>query len=836
MDPRRWWDLIRLRLRTLLRGQRVDDELNEELQFHLEQQIAENIAGGLAHDHARREALRRLEGLDGPKEACRDARGINVVDHLARDVRGAVRLLRRDPGFCVVSALSLALGIGANATIFQLLDAIRLKPLAVEKPGDLALVEIANRGWPTGDYGGRYPSLTYPLWEQLTTHAEPFVGLLAWSPSTIDLATGGESRFSEDAIWVNGDFFATLGVGPAIGRVFAARDDQPGCAAQVVLSHAFWQRAYGGSADVIGSSITLNGMPYAVIGVAARGFYGVEVGRSFDLAMPFCSEPLMSPGSTRLTDRTRWWIGVIGRLKPEWSRERATVYLESVSPGVFAGTVPADHSPDDATQYRGFKLIARNGSAGFSQLRETYDSSLWLLLAVAGVVLLIACANLANLMLARMSARERELSVRLAIGASRARLIQQLVVESLMLAAIGTAAAAFLSPVLGSALVSLISTDVNPMFVDLAPDWRVIGFLASLAVVSTLLFGLAPAVRAARVPPGEVMKSGGRGLVGRRTSLSFNRSLVAVQVALSVVLLVAGLLFARSLFNLMTVDMGFAPTGILEVDVDMRALNLAGPARSTLRDEIVRRIRDLPDVANAATVVSVPFVGNWYRPLFLPGTDGHKRVQPRFNRVSAGYFDTMSTPIIAGRDFDASDVPSSPRVAIVNNTFVREHLGDAQPIGLEFRPGGPRGEPGPTVFRIVGVAGDTKHGNLREAFGPIVYVSESQVAEASQYLNIFVRMRGSIQTVRPEVSRAVAGANARMSFHFHDVDEIRRNSLGQERLMALLCGAFALLGGVLATIGVYGVIAYSAGAPPKRDWHSRGARRQAAGDRVDGDP
>jgi predicted permease len=805
-----WWDAIRLRTQALFRRRRAEEELEEELQFHIEHQTEEFVAQGIAPDRARTLALARIGGLESQKEQCRDARGVNAIDHVSHDVRGAARLLVRQPGFTAMAVLSLALGIGANATIFQLLDALKLRQLPVTDPGSLVRIDIANRQWVGDNYSGRYASFTFPLWEVLTAHREPFADLLAWNHATIDLSRGGESRFVENGLYVSGGFFRMLGVGAAAGRVLDAADDSAGnCTHGVVLSHAFWTREYGGAGSAIGGTLTLNGQPFTIVGVSAAGFVGVEVGRSFDLAMPLCAESLVNSGSDRRTNAAHWWLGVMGRLKPGWSRDRASAYLAAVSPAMFSATLPKQFRAEDAGIYRGFTLAALPGAAGFSQLRELYDDSLWILLVIVGVVLLIACANLANLQLARMSAREREMAIRLAIGASRGRLIQQLLCESLMLAALGTIAGAWLAPSMSQVIVGFISSDVDPMFIDLTTDWRLVGFLALMAVVTTVLFGLTPALRAAGVTPGSVTQAG-RGIVGSG-SLAMRRSLVVVQVALSVVLMTAGLLFARSLFNLLTLDAGFSPAGLLEADVDMRPVNLSGPARAALRDELLSRLRASPEVVHAATVASVPFVGNWWRNVYLRNGDGFARAMGRFNRVSAGYFATVGTPVLHGRDFDPrTDTGGSPRVAIVNEAFARKFLADGSPLGIELRPEGARGgEPGATAFRIVGVVGNTKHGGLREPFDPIVFVAESQLGEPPPFLNIFIRPRATPEATYAGVRATIAQLNPSLAFHFHDVGQVRLESISQDRLLAMLCGAFAILGAILATIGVYGVMAYS---------------------------
>jgi predicted permease len=402
-------------------------------------------------------------------------------------------------------------------------------------------------------------------------------------------------------LYVSGDFFNTLGVQPALGRGLTTADDERGCGAPgVVISHAFWQSEYGGDANVVGRKLMLADRSLEIVGVTPANFFGMEVGRSFDLALPLCAVALVRGNNRMLESGTMWWLTVTGRLKPGWSMAQATVQLQAISPELFEAALPAQYPPNSVKDYLGSRLIAVPAGSGVSQLREEYEQPLWLLLAIAGLVLLIACANLANLLLARASAREREFAVRQALGASRGRLIRQLLVESLLLAMLGAALGAVLAQTLSRLLVAFLSTTNNPVFLDLAPDWRVLGFAAGLAVLTCFLFGLAPAIRVTRKEPGVVMKSGGRGMTAGRQRFSLQRALVVAQVALSLVLVASAVLFSRSLGKLLNVDTGFQQEGVLSTIVLFQRLNLPPDRIPVFRDEVLGRIRAIPGVQVSA--------------------------------------------------------------------------------------------------------------------------------------------------------------------------------------------------------------------------------------------
>jgi len=397
------FDRIKRRWRALFRKDELERELDAELRFHVERETAQNLRSGMDQEEARYAALRSFGGIEQSREECRDARGLRLIEEFCQDLRYGVRALGKNRSFTTIAVLSLALGIGANTAIFQLIDAVRLRTLPVKAPQELAEIRMADMKGAQGGLSDR-PSVTNPIWEQIRDRQQAFSGIFAWGTDNANLAPGGEVR-NVRMLYVSGDFFSTLGVQPALGRVFTTTDDQRGCGAPgLIISHEFWQRDYGGDANVIGRKLTLADHPFEIIGVTPANFFGMEVGRSFDLALPICAIPLVR-GNDRFLSGIMWWLTVTGRLKPGWSLEQATAQTQAISPGLFEAALPANYPPASVTDYLGSKLIAVPAGSGVSQLRETYEQPLWLLLAIAGLVLLIACANLANLLVARASAR-----------------------------------------------------------------------------------------------------------------------------------------------------------------------------------------------------------------------------------------------------------------------------------------------------------------------------------------------------------------------------------------------------------------------------------------------
>ncbi|HKQ75496.1 MAG TPA: ABC transporter permease [Blastocatellia bacterium] len=746
---------------------------------------------------AKLELLRRSLG------AFRDAlwlQQLRLEDEMFQDLRYGARMLLTQKSFTAVAVLSLALGIGANTAIFQLLDAVRLRMLPVKAPHELAEVRLTTLNGMRGTMSGRYSSVTNPIWEQVRERQEAFSGICAWSVYDFNLAQGGEVRRARGLL-VSGDFFNVLGVRPVLGRVFTATDDQRGCAAPgVVISHAFWQREYAGATDIVGRKLTLGDDPFEIVGVTQPDFFGLEVGRSFDLALPICADR-----DRRLDSGTNWWLMMTGRLKPGWSLERATAQLQLISPSLFEKTLPVNYPTANVKDYLDFKLEAVSAAAGYSRLRQNYEDSLWLLLAIAGLVLLIACANLANLLLARANVRGRELAVRQALGASRARLVRQLLVESLLLAFIGAGLGALLAQFLSQFLVSYLG---NSVFLDLSADWRVFGFAAALAGLTCVLFGLAPAVRATRIEPGAVMKAGGRGLTAGRERYGLRRALVIAQVALSLVLVAGATLFTRSLNKLLTVDSGFRQEDVLMAQIGVGRLNLAPERRLLFRQETLDRIRLIPGVKAVTDTTVVPLSGSSSgNAVWMDGADARQKVNTNRSWIGPDYFKALETPLVAGREFNERDTATAPYVAIVNESFARRHLNGANPVGrrfwMEARPTAPE-----TLYEIVGQVKDTKYGGLSDTPGPIMFLSIAQEQRFLPFGQLLIRSDLPQSEITAAVTRVLNEINPAISVSYQGFKSMVEGSILRERLLATLSGFFGALALLLASIGLYGILAY----------------------------
>ncbi|HKN62446.1 MAG TPA: ABC transporter permease, partial [Candidatus Acidoferrales bacterium] len=657
---------------------------------------------------------------------------------LVKDLRYGVRMLAKTPGFAVVAILTLAMGIGANAAIFQLIDAVRLRTLPVKDPNRLAIVHLDKKHWGSGSFNGPYAEFTFPLWQQVQQRQQAFSSIAAWGGGggqQINLAKGGEVDMAS-VIWVSGQFFDTLGVPPMLGRLISDVDDQNGCAGGVAISYAFWQRRYGGDASAIGKQITLDGHPFPILGVSPPSFYGVSVGDRFDVALPVCAEPIVNGQFSRITserNREDWWLSVFGRLRPGWDLKRASAQLGAIASPSLHETIPPQYDAEGVKHYLDYALEAWPAENGFSQMRRDRSDPLWLMLGLSALVLLIACANLANLLLARASSREREIAVRLAMGASRGRLIAQLLSESALLAIAGAICGGFLAAALSRALVAFIATPENPVFLDMPMDWRVLGFAAGLAILTTFLFGLAPALRAGNVPIGSVLKTDGRGMTAGRKRFRFQRILVASQVALSLVLLAGALLFARSLRNLMMRDPGFQQDGVLVADIDFTRLKLPTEQQYPFTRDLVDRIRAIPGVSAVAASNRSPINGNTSNDLVLDDKGGHPNGWAYEDYVSPGYFQTIENPMLAGRDFNSNDTATSPHVAIVNQKFVKQFFNGAKDaMGKQFRVWAPPGET-PRNYTVVGEVKDSVYNDMHDPMTAVMYFPRTQIEQPFAY-------------------------------------------------------------------------------------------------------
>jgi putative ABC transport system permease protein len=794
-------------------------EVVEELSQHLNDRYDDLLVAGTGEEQAYRILMedltdgRLVAGLKATTNAAQQLVPVGVEGRdkflagVWKDLHCGARLLSRSPGFAIVAILSLALGIGANTTIFQLLDAVRLRTLPVMKPEQLARVAIVNSPHCcTGDLYSSNSDLTGGLWKGVDDQQQGFSAIAAWATNRFNLGEGGEARYA-NALLVSGDFFHVLGIQPVVGRLIAPVDDYRGCGAQsVVLSYAFWQREFGGRPDVLASKLTLNGHPFQAMGVAPASFYGLEVGQNFDVALPLCSEPVFSTNLKRpslMDSPDAWWLAAIGRLKPGWTLERASAQLGAISPGIFAATLPGGYDAIAKKDYLSFHLGALPAATGVSSLRKDYESPLWVLLALSGLVLLIACANLANLMLARASARQREMALRLTLGASRNRLIRQLLAEGLLLAALGTLAGVGLAQILSRALVAFLSPQQNPIFVELTPDWRVLGFAASLAILTCILFGLAPAIQASQTDPGVAMKASARGITAGRGHFLLRRAFVVSQVALSLVLLTAALLFVRSFRNIVTLNAGFQQDHILIADFEFAPLMLPPESQMAFKHELLSRVQAIPGASSAAEVQMVPISqSGWDGNIDIPGAA--ERQDVILNRVSPGYFQTMETPLLVGRDFNQTDTPAAPRKAIVNQAFARKYYGGANPVGKVFHDS----DAPDKTYQVVGMVKDSKFYDLREDPLPTVYVSFTQTNGPEQRSTLMIRSDESLNSLISSINSTANQINPSMVINFTVFKTQIREGLLRERLMATLSGFFGVLATVLAVIGIYGVISY----------------------------
>jgi putative ABC transport system permease protein len=737
-------------------------------------------------------------------EALNEPRGIPWIESTMQDVQLALRALRKSPGFATTAILTLALGIGVNAAIFQLMDALRLRSLPVTDPQALASVQVKGgiRGF---GISGNETLITNPLWEQIREHQQAFSGVFAWRGNHLRLGRGVQEKRAP-ALWVSGDTFATLGVYPIRGRFFSAEDDRPGCGTPgAVISYAFWQREFGGEDSAVGSTVLIEHRLTYVIGVTPPRFFGLEVGRTFDFALPLCAIQSYNPDDGSLTRRDFFSLSVMGRRKPGWTLARASAQLESISPGMIDATVPDGYSSIALNTYRNFRLNAYPAATGVSSLREAYDTSLWLLFAITGLVLLIACANLANLMLARASTRQREMAVRLVLGASRWRLIRQLLAEGALLALIGAVLGTALATGFSRGIVRFLSTADDVLRLDLGLDWRVLAFTGAVAMATCTIFDLVPALRSSRTNPGTALKAGSRGMTAGRERFAFQRILVVSQIAVSTVLLVGALLFVRSFRNLLTFDPGFREDGIVQVFVGLSHLKFPEVAAydPVMRD-VVEHLRSIPGVAALATSTHVLLDGStWSLGVRVEGSEGFSK----FTWVGPDFFQTMGIPLLAGRSFTNRDTRSSPQVVIVNETFVRKYLGARNPVGKILRTVAEPNYPA-VECEIVGVARDTKYGSLRDPVPPETFGPGTQFPPGQSVAYVFMRTSLPPAQMIPAARAKLGQFDPDINAEFRVFREGIQNTLVRERMMALLSGSFGALAALLTMVGLYGVISY----------------------------
>jgi putative ABC transport system permease protein len=790
------------------RREKWDKERAREIEAHLEIETQENIARGMTPEEARYAARRKLGNVTLIREEIHRMNSIGFLETLWQDVRYAVRMLAKYPTFTAVAVLTLALGIGANTAIFSLIDSVMLKTLPVEKPEELLVLAEG----PQSDADAA-TSLTYPLWEEIRNRQDVFSGMLAWSGEDFDLAQGGEIHKAR-GLYVSGDFFRTLGLRPAAGRLIAGGDDLRGCTGAVVLSHNFWQGHYGGGQNAIGSKLSLSQRTFEVIGVTAPGFFGLDIGDRFDVAIPVCAEAILHENHSLLDKRDTWWLHGMGRMKPGISAEQVDAWLRAMSPQILAAVAPPDMKPDRLKRFTGEILRAVPGGRGRSSVRRAYGDPLKILLSVAGTVLLIACANIAGLMLARAVARSKEISTRLALGASRLRLIRQLLTECVLLSSAGALLGVLFAAWGSSLLVRLISTADDPVFLRFSLDGRVLGFTTAAAALTGLLFGMLPALRSTRVSLTSAMKGDAGDESGTRSHGRTERWAVASQMALSVVLLVVAGLFLRSFGKLATLDAGFDRRNVLLITANSEIPNVLPEQRAALNEQILERLKALPGALSASESAVTPIGSeNWFTYFHLRGEPAVESLQKNrvfLNGISPSYFTTLRSPLLAGRDFDARDAVGAPRVCIVNQTIARKFFPHSEALGeylvTDKIPGSP-------AIQIVGLVKDAKYETLREDTLPTVYFPLAQITGpdrdwANRHASFEIRTASRPSSLARSAEAVIGGINKSVSIKFATLEQHVDDSLLQERLLATLSGFFGGLALLLASIGLYGTLAF----------------------------
>ena len=718
---------------------------------------------------------------------------------LTTDLRDAWRSLRATPIVTTVAVLSLALGIGANTALFSILNSLVLKSLPVHDPQQLAL--LAEGDW------------TNPIWEAMRGRAREIGdGAFAWSAARFDLAERGATD-PVDGAWISGGMFDVLGIRAIRGRNITEADDVRGggrAGPVAMVSYRMWQRRFGGAEDAIGRTIHINRIPFTIAGVMPEGFFGPDVGRSVDVVIPIGAEPLVQGAESALDHRSNWWLAIMFRLHRGESVDIATARLRSFQPQIRAATVPFDWPADAQAGYLKEPFTLSPAATGQSFLRQRYVRPLVVILTVVGLVLLIACANIASLLLARAMARRHELSVRLALGASRFRLARQLLAESLMMAAAGAVLGLGFAQWASRALVAQLTALSNQISLDLALDWRVLAFTTGITCGTVLLFGLAPAFGISAIAPQDALKEQGRKIAGGRRP-TLRHALVILQVALSLTLVVGALLFAQTFRTLVTRNAGFDRDPVLIVEVN--AARSASPAdrRTDLFEQLRESAAGVPGVAAAAASFTTPAgTSGWNMDVKVPpGATLTRRLRMTWvNAVSPGWFATYGIRLVAGRDVSASDSETGPRLAVVNRAFAKRFLREGNPVGQQFAPGGPGASS--ELFNVIGMVDDVVYRSMRAEMEPVIYIPLTQWKKPGSEVTLSVRSAGTPPlALARSVADALTALDPRVALSYHSMTAQVDATLIRERLLANVSVFFGGLALLLAGLGLYGVTSYA---------------------------
>ncbi len=805
--------------RTLTGRRGLADDLREEIHAHLEFEVQENLSRGMAPEQARRAALQDLGNLTLIHERARESWAFYALETFLQDLRYGLRMLARSPGLAAAAVLSLALGIGANTALFSVINAVMLRMLPVRQPERLMLLSWSAKAWPekvmddvegsvdkdkrTGmTVSSSFSSTTY---EHLGRNNSVFSAMLASSSndSRVNIGLGGRA---EDAMMqaVSGNYFQVLGVPAIAGRALLPGDEKPGAPPAAVLSHSCWQRRFGGDTSVSGKVMVINGVPVTIVGIVAREFSGVEPGQSPDLFVPlsFHADQQRRAYGLDLSPPRVWWLTIIGRLKPGVSEQQAGSELKILfdrSLGFNGGSVASDTIRPE--------LQLAPASRGLGGLRDAYSTSLLLLMAMVGLVLLITCANIAGLLLARATARQREISIRLSLGAPRLRIIRQMLTESVLLGVLGGAIGLPIASWISRLVAALFaSAPGQPITLSVRPDATVFVFTAVISIASGILFGLAPALRASRMDVYSALRQT-RGISGHsRQRFLSGRILVGAQVALCLLLLIGSGLLVQTLQRLQRVDLGFNRQRLLLFEVQP-GLNGYKTARlAAYYDDLQRRIGAIHGVRSVGMSARGPIGDGWSQGLVtIPGyTPAGKGVPFYRHWVSPGFFGTLEIPLVMGRVLNYQDSPSAPRVVVVNQKFVRSYFHGQNPIGRRFDAGSVKAD-------IIGVVGDAKYGSLRDDAPPTAYFSYLQYPrDFPASMTFEVRTEGDPGTVTTMIQSAAAAADKDIPLvKMRALDEVIDQTLFLEKTFASLSASFGFLALLLACVGLYGTMSYT---------------------------